>query len=324
MLPGAVGKQPHGLAAADRIWVLAVGRDPHRRHTVDTLPVDAQRLAAGRQQRQVRAIAQQRVGQLGTRPDQVLTVVQHHQQAPPAHGLHNRLDHRTARLQAHPQHIRHRHRDQVRVTERRKIGEPHPIPRLVQQPGRHLQPQPGLARPARTGQRHQPRLTHQTVHRGQLHLPADETRHLCRQVTHQARTIRHAWSGPPGSVAHDRPAPPRSTPPPAAAPARPNPRHRRTRKLASAWPPAQAPHRDGRQLHRHESHRSLNRAAKTSYVRRWEGTRYRNAANQRTTGRYATRRARSGKTGAAIPSPPWPGTRAVGGLVKVASAAHAT
>ena len=54
------------------------------------------------------------------------------------------------------------------------------------------------------------------------------------------------------------------------------------------------------------------------------GTRYRNAANQRTTGRYATRRARSGKTGAAIPSLPWPGTRAVGGLVKVASAAHAT
>jgi hypothetical protein len=54
------------------------------------------------------------------------------------------------------------------------------------------------------------------------------------------------------------------------------------------------------------------------------GTRCRNAADQRPAGRYAARRARSGKTGAAIPSLPRPGTRALDGLVKVASAAHAT
>ena len=187
---GAVGQQPHRLAGPDRRGVVAVGRGAQRRHPVHPLPADAQRLTAGRQQRQVRAVPQQRVGELGASVDEVLAVVQHHQQAALADRLHQRIRHRAARLQADAQHIRHRHRHQLRVAERGQVGEPHPLPSAIGQPGRHLQPQPGLARPARPSQRHQPRGAHQRPHRGQLHLPADEARHLRGQVGRQLRVAQ--------------------------------------------------------------------------------------------------------------------------------------
>ena len=163
---GPVRQQPHRLAGQDRPGVSAVARSAHGRHPVDALSADAERLAAGGQQRQVRAAPQQRVGQLRARADHVLTVVQQYQQDSPAHRIHQRVQHRTARLLPHPQHVSHRHRDQIRVTQRGKIREPYPVPGAIQQPGRHLQSEPGLARPACAGQRDQPRLGHPAAHRG--------------------------------------------------------------------------------------------------------------------------------------------------------------
>ena len=75
VLLGAVGEQPHGLAGPDRRGVVAVGWRAHGGHQVDAFAVDAQRLAAGRQQRHVRAAPQQRVRQLRAGPDDVLAVV---------------------------------------------------------------------------------------------------------------------------------------------------------------------------------------------------------------------------------------------------------
>jgi len=112
---GAVFQQPRRLAGPDRRRIIAVGRGGQRWHPVHLLPVDAQRLAAGGQQRQVRATAQQRVGQLRAGADEVLAVVQQHQQAPPADRLHERVRHRAARLLADAQHISHGRGHQVRV-----------------------------------------------------------------------------------------------------------------------------------------------------------------------------------------------------------------
>jgi len=82
---------------------------------VHPLSVDAQRLAAGGQQRQVRAAAQQRIGQPGAGADHVLAVVQQHQEPPPAHRLCQRVQHRATWLLPDAQHVSHRHRDQIRV-----------------------------------------------------------------------------------------------------------------------------------------------------------------------------------------------------------------
>jgi hypothetical protein len=53
-----------------------------------------------------------------------------------------------------------------------------------------VQREPGFARPARTGQRHQPRAAHQAAHLGQLSVAADEARHLRRQVSPQPRVLQ--------------------------------------------------------------------------------------------------------------------------------------
>ena len=108
------------------------------------------------------------------------------------------------RLQAHPQHIRHRHPDQIRILERGQVGEPHPVARAVGQPGRNLQRQPGLAHPARAGQRDQPRPGQQPTHRDQLRPPADEARQLRRQVGRQRRASGHARPATPRSASRDR------------------------------------------------------------------------------------------------------------------------
>jgi hypothetical protein len=131
-----VGQQPDRLAGPDLPGVVPVGRNAHRRHPVHVLPADAQRLPAGGQQGQVRAAPQQRVGQLGARPDHVLAVVQQHQQAPPAHRLGHRVHDRAARLLSDAQHVGHRQGHQIRIAQRRQIGEPNPVSGAVQQPGR--------------------------------------------------------------------------------------------------------------------------------------------------------------------------------------------
>ena len=98
VLRGAVGEEPHGLGVADRLHVIVVGRRVHGRNPVDALAVDAERLTAGREQRDVRAIPQQRVRELGAGVDDVLAVVQQHQQAPLADRLDERVDDRAARV----------------------------------------------------------------------------------------------------------------------------------------------------------------------------------------------------------------------------------
>ena len=127
MLGRAVGKEPHGLAVADRVHVVAVGGRVKGGDPVDSLAVDGERLTARREQHNVRAIPQQCVRELGAGAEDVLAVVQQHEQAPLADRFGERADDGAARVLRYAQHVRDGDRDEVRVLKRGEIGKPHPV-----------------------------------------------------------------------------------------------------------------------------------------------------------------------------------------------------
>src|SRR5207253_4887898 len=90
------GEKPDSLRAADRVCVVAGGGGVQGGNPVDMLPLDAQRLTAGGEQPDVRAVSQQRVRELRAGIDDVLAVVQQDQHAP----LADRLDERAYRAAA--------------------------------------------------------------------------------------------------------------------------------------------------------------------------------------------------------------------------------
>ncbi len=101
-----------------------------------------------------RARAQERLGQLGAGVHQVLAVVQHQQQAPPAQGVARaRSAGRASGVQRHAHRLRHRLGHQVRVGQRRQFHQPHPVrvraPRWT--PGRGRPRRPGASCPRPRG-----------------------------------------------------------------------------------------------------------------------------------------------------------------------------
>ena len=157
---------------------------------MDALAVDAQRLTARRQQRDVPAIPEQGVGQLGARVDDVLAVVQQQEQAPLADRLDQGVQQRAVRVRRDAEHLGHGGGDEAGVLQRGEIGEPHAVAGTVRHPGRDLEREPGLARAARAGERHQARAGDQAAHFGQLGVPADEARHLDREIVQQPRVVQ--------------------------------------------------------------------------------------------------------------------------------------
>ena len=73
-------------------------------------------------------------------------------------------------------------RDEHRVADRFERHEEDPVGEVVGRPGRQLQRQPGLAGPARTGQRQQPGRGEQPGRLVELRVAPDERRQLDRQV----------------------------------------------------------------------------------------------------------------------------------------------
>ena len=138
-------------------------------------------------------------------------------------------------------------RHRVLVGDRGQLHQPHPVPGPVQQLGRHLQPQPGLAAPAGPGQGDQATGFHQRPDLGHLPVPADERRQLGGQIVRQRRVAQRpqrrelrgqarrraagrsvpGGPGPSAGARPDRPAPrpaaarpaPAPPPPPTPAPA---------------------------------------------------------------------------------------------------------
>ena len=120
-----------------------------RRHPVDRLAGDGQRLPAGRDHMRFRAPPQDRLGDLGAAADQVLAVIQHDQDVLRRQRIGQRVQHVPARLRRDPQRPGDSRRDPVLVSDRGQLGQPHPVPGPIQQPCGHLQAQPGLARSRR-------------------------------------------------------------------------------------------------------------------------------------------------------------------------------
>ena len=154
----ALGEQPHRLRLRDRRQVGAGAGHRQRRHRHQPLPLDPQALAAGRQDHQPLTRPRKVPGQRRRPVEQMLAVIEHQQQLLAAQELHQRLAGALAGPGGHREHRRDRIIHPGRVADRRQLTQP----RAITEPRRHLrgglQRQPGLAHPARPGQRHHPRL----------------------------------------------------------------------------------------------------------------------------------------------------------------------
>ena len=120
----------------------------------------------------------------------MLAVVQHDQHILRCQRIQQRLRGRSARLFGQPQRLRDGRRHRVLVGDRGQLRQPHAVPRPAQQPGGQLQAQPGLAAPARPGQRDQTAGLRQNPDLAQLPVTADKPRHLGRQIMLPARRPR--------------------------------------------------------------------------------------------------------------------------------------
>ena len=200
---GALGEQLHRLESGQPAGGGQIGgRDGQRGNPEDVLPADAQRLPARDQQTRPRAGPHHGVGQLGGRAEHVLGVVEDHQQVAVADGVDQGVEHGPSRLLADLEHGGHGAGHQFGFGHRRQLDQPHPVAGAIQRLGRHLQRQPGLADPARPGDRDQPRpARHQRPQLGQLGGPAHETGRLRGQVVAQRRVVQRAQRAePPGQA----------------------------------------------------------------------------------------------------------------------------
>ena len=183
---GPVREQRHRLAPGPHRPLIRAGQG-QRRQPVPGLPGHPQRLPAGRQHPHIIAGRQQPGAQLRRRADHVLAVIQHQQQLLPGQHPRQRLGRRHPRLLPHPQRRRHHRRHLRRVPHRRQLRQPHPVREPARHLPGHLTGQPGLARPARPGHRHQPVLLQQPRDLAHRPGPADEARQRGREAMHATR-----------------------------------------------------------------------------------------------------------------------------------------
>jgi hypothetical protein len=179
--PGPFHEEPDRLELAQ---LVQPRRSPvrHRqgRDTPDRLAVHAQRLAAGGQDAQARAAAQEPSCQVGAGSDQVLAVVEHQQDRAGADRLGQRVDRRAPRSLLHRQGSGHRRCDKRAVQERRQLHEGGYPGGTGRRPG-HLEGQASLAHPSRAGQREQAGRLQEPPDLDDLLLPADEAAERHRQ-----------------------------------------------------------------------------------------------------------------------------------------------
>ena len=157
-----------GLVRGQRRW------QGQRRDRPAAFPLDAERLAAGREDGQRGAGRQQLFGEAGHRGRQVLAVVQHDQHGPAAHVTGYRLG------GIQPRHVRHAELARYRLADDAGISggsEFRPADAAREQAMRRVrrgQRQAGLAGAARAGQRQQPAALQQLQHVPQLAFAANQ------------------------------------------------------------------------------------------------------------------------------------------------------
>src|SRR5262249_4127917 len=143
---------------------------------------DAERLAAGGQDAQAGAGAQQLVGQPSAGVEQVLAVVQHQQQQPVGQRRQQRVREELPGHLRHPERAGRRARDEAGIGQRRQLDQPGAVGVGGGEVGGRGQRQSGLAAAARPGQRQQSRLAQASDDLGQRRLAADEGGQRGRQV----------------------------------------------------------------------------------------------------------------------------------------------
>ena len=112
---------------------------------------------------------------------------------PVADRLNQGVERGPSRLLTDSEHGGHGTGHQLRFGHRRQLGQPDPVAGAIQCLGRHVQRQPGLADPARPGDRDQPRpARYERPQLGQLGRPAHETGCLRGQVVPQRRVVQRA------------------------------------------------------------------------------------------------------------------------------------
>ena len=143
-------RPPIGAAASRS--ATSGGGQAQRRDAVGRLTGNAQRLAAGGQDGQPGRVAQQRVGLTGAGVNQMLAVVQDHQQLLVAQIVGQRSIERTARLLRHAQRAADGRDQQRRVGYRGQLDQPGAVRVALEPVGGKLQRKSRLARPSRPGQ----------------------------------------------------------------------------------------------------------------------------------------------------------------------------
>ena len=137
-----------------------------RGHRVGSLSRDPERLAARRQNFDLRAALEQLRCKLGARLDQMFAVVENDEEPSTADVLEKCLRHRAPRFLLDAEYRRHRLRHETRIGERSELDEPHAIGEVVHDFGSNLQREARLADAAGAVQQYQPVLRQESRHLG--------------------------------------------------------------------------------------------------------------------------------------------------------------
>jgi hypothetical protein len=153
-----------------------------RTQPVGALAVESQRLLTGREDAGAGHGAQQCFRLPRRRRDEMLAIVEHEQQLPPAQGGREPLRGPASRAALQAERRVDGARRQVRIGEGRELREPDAIGKFLEHGPRRLEPEARLADAAGPHERDQPVVAQQLAHFPQLGLAADEIRHRRRQV----------------------------------------------------------------------------------------------------------------------------------------------
>ena len=135
----AFHKQANGGGLRQRLQAVTAPRNGQRMHRIGLLAGNAQGLAAGRQHTQMRRGAQQGIGQVGGRLDEVLAVVEDQQTAPRLEVRADAVQQAAVRLFTHAEHLRHFTNDQGFIANGSQVNEPNAIREIRHHMRGHLQ-----------------------------------------------------------------------------------------------------------------------------------------------------------------------------------------
>jgi hypothetical protein len=158
-----------------------------------------QRLAAGGEDRDVRALPQQRLRQARARAEEVLAVVEHEQHLALGEVARERRLGRVARVEVDAQRVGRGLADQAGVADARQFDRPRPVGVALRAACGQLEGEARLAAAPRAGERDKAAAVEQVVELVELAEAPDEARRLPRQVVSVAARRTRRFRGCGGS-----------------------------------------------------------------------------------------------------------------------------